>query len=862
MARIKIRGIKGITPRGFKMHKVNVNKIIFKRMDRKATTKKLRNFVWFIAGIILMAVMVASTTVISDNRVFTTGDVIATNLNVTGDFITNNLNVSGDVRILGKLTGASPISIGHEGVLFRNQSNEIHYSIYHATENLSQSFINVTNDFDRTMIFQSDDIKNANGINVCFWDKNKQKMLFCINDIQSRATTVKNSFQIVADNKLDDNNFTLCSNTNFIDCDSAATGADLFVEDDIEAQSIFANENFESTNNVIVGNQIQIKGGNPAANRVLTSDANGLATWVLSSGGGWTDAGATIILTNINDDVGIGEAGPDSKLHVADGGTAGAVTPFAGTIATFESPGAGYLSILTPNANERGIFFGEPTSNIAGGIIYNSAGALDGFQFRTNGNNTRMTIGSAGDLSFPSDLDLTTGTGGVFKFVDNAFQAGLDGSNYLEVGHGGSNSFLNQVGAGGMDFRFGGTTKATFTPAGHLHLMTDTDQKHTLKIITANNLQDTGIAWENSGGSFTHTIFRTDVGSNRADLVFAVGINSNIDLLTNSFRIHGEASDEGNVEFFQDVGIGTSSPNAKLEVNGTPGASVGGFPSGQFHVTSPSTSVNGNAVITGHNSFSGNTQLWYLGSTSSSNQNIALINRQNAELHLHTNNLNSFSIEADGDVIIERGNLTLQDKITFRLAETIDNIVNGWIRITGNLNVTGNIETTGNITVDTVIDNTIFAQLSSSVDQIPINTTAAVITYDTQDAINRINHSTTVNPGEITIDTAGVYFVSPQPQVGKDTGGVKVDFDMFLQVDRGAGFINEPNSNIKLTIKDSDITDVIVSAFTISLNSGDKIRMMQKTSSSGVGMGLKNTNSTAEIPRTPSIIFTMYRIGG
>ena len=104
-----------------------------------------------------------------------------------------------------------------------------------------------------------------------------------------------------------------------------------------------------------------------------------------------------------------------------------------------------------------------------------------------------------------------------------------------------------------------------------------------------------------------------------------------------------------------------------------------------------------------------------------------------------------------------------------------------------------------------------------------------------------------------------------QPQVGKDTGGTKVDFDMFLQVDRNGGFVDEPNSNIKLTIKDSDITDVIVSAITLQLQVGDKIRMMQAVSNAVVGMGLKNTDPVVgppSVPRTPSIIFTMYRIGG
>ncbi|MBU4116322.1 MAG: hypothetical protein KKG94_01110, partial [Nanoarchaeota archaeon] len=40
----------------------------------------------------------------------------------------------------------------------------------------------------------------------------------------------------------------------------------------------------------------------------------------------------------------------------------------------------------------------------------------------------------------------------------------------------------------------------------------------------------------------------------------------------------------------------------------------------------------------------------------------------------------------------EISNLTITQKITFAFGEIIDNIVDGWIRVTGNLNVTGNIQ--------------------------------------------------------------------------------------------------------------------------------------------------------------------------
>ena len=98
------------------------------------------------------------------------------------------------------------------------------------------------------------------------------------------------------------------------------------------------------------------------------------------------------------------------------------------------------------------------------------------------------------------------------------------------------------------------------------------------------------------------------------------------------------------------VGIGTASPNAPLDVKGVSPGSVGGFPSGSLHVTSSAAGINDNAVITGHNSFGGNKQLWYLGSTSISNDNIALINRQNAILGLYTNSIERLRIEAGGDI--------------------------------------------------------------------------------------------------------------------------------------------------------------------------------------------------------------------
>ena len=57
-----------------------------------------------------------------------------------------------------------------------------------------------------------------------------------------------------------------------------------------------------------------------------------------------------------------------------------------------------YINVLSPDANERGILFGDPTFNADGGIVYNSAGTPDGLQLRTNGNATRMVVGANGNV--------------------------------------------------------------------------------------------------------------------------------------------------------------------------------------------------------------------------------------------------------------------------------------------------------------------------------------------------------------------------------------------------------------------------------------------------------------------------------
>ena len=94
--------------------------------------------------------------------------------------------------------------------------------------------------------------------------------------------------------------------------------------------------------------------------------------------------------------VGIGTTTPLTKLHVSNG--ASGATPFTFSPLVIESNGHTYINLLSPAANETAILFGQPGSSANGSVMYNNTSTPNGFQFRNNGNLTRMVIDNAGNV--------------------------------------------------------------------------------------------------------------------------------------------------------------------------------------------------------------------------------------------------------------------------------------------------------------------------------------------------------------------------------------------------------------------------------------------------------------------------------
>lgn len=120
--------------------------------------------------------------------------------------------------------------------------------------------------------------------------------------------------------------------------------------------------------------------------------------------------------------VGIGTTAPERKLHIFNG-SAGTVTANANAPLVVEDNINTYINVLAPSANERGILFGDELNAQDGGIIYN--GASNSLQFRTNGNATRMSLSSTGNLSVSGNIDIA-GTTVSFGSVETLADAGSD----------------------------------------------------------------------------------------------------------------------------------------------------------------------------------------------------------------------------------------------------------------------------------------------------------------------------------------------------------------------------------------------------------------------------------------------------
>jgi len=196
---------------------------------------------------------------------------------------------TGGLILHGTLSGLSPLKLQDE-INFLKSDGTITSALYNAPRELSSSLPSA---FTDSLIHDIIQETNDYGMQECFWDENTRTMQMCINGayLEKRATTISRSLQIVGNvtNKPVDENFTLCEGADDIDCNSDTTGADLLVEDDIEAiGSIFSQENITAENFNIGGVDRYLSSSGPGnLELVMTTPASSLN---IKSGSGSGDS--------------------------------------------------------------------------------------------------------------------------------------------------------------------------------------------------------------------------------------------------------------------------------------------------------------------------------------------------------------------------------------------------------------------------------------------------------------------------------------------------------------------------------------------------------------------------------------------
>lgn len=152
--------------------------------------------------------------------------------------------------------------------------------------------------------------------------------------------------------------------------------------------------------------------------------------------------------------MGIGTTSPDARLHVFSG-SAGVVNAIADTGVTIENDGNAFLSFLTPDANNSGIYFGIASNNSYAGIIHEgSSGSTlaNSLVIRNNG------------VAIVIDSNLNTGLAAMTSFGSGSGVVGIKNATTVPTTNPTGGGVL-YVEAGALKYRGSSGTVTTIANA-------------------------------------------------------------------------------------------------------------------------------------------------------------------------------------------------------------------------------------------------------------------------------------------------------------------------------------------------------------------------------------------------------------
>lgn len=295
----------------------------------------------------------------------------------------------------------------------------------------------------------------------------------------------------------------------------------------------------------------------------------------IAFGYGTTDALVERMRIKGTGNVGIGTSTPSSRLHVQNGSSG--ITANGSSVHTVEGSGTNvYTNLLS--TQETGVLFGSNGVSNNGGLIYNPAAYPNSMLFRTGGNANRMIVTDTGNVGIgnfapTSKLHVYNGASGIIANGSAIITAETNVANaYMNVlstqetgvlfgASGASNNggliYNAPAYPNSMLFRTGGNTNrmvigstgnvaiGNFTPDYPLHFPATTGDKISLF----------GGTGPHYGFGIQGSLLQIHSGTSADDIAFGFGSSA---AFTERMRVKGTG----------EVGIGTSTPTAELEVNG------------------------------------------------------------------------------------------------------------------------------------------------------------------------------------------------------------------------------------------------------------------------------------------------------
>jgi hypothetical protein len=146
-----------------------------------------------------------------------------------------------------------------------------------------------------------------------------------------------------------------------------------------------------------------------------------------------------------------------------------------------------------------------------------------------------------------------------------------------------------------------------------------------------------------------------------------------------------------------------------------------------------------------------------------------------------------------------------------------------------------------------------YAIISDTTSQfVAATSTEKAITFNTNDMINFITHSTSINPSRIIIQFAGIYSLKYTIQIGGGTGSL----DFWLRKNG----LDLPRTNFRTNLQSASDFQTINMSFILSLNAGDYLEVFQASSSLTAGIIAVTGLTFPTRPDIASIVLTISKI--